>query len=318
MNIEILITTNKLNPHIDPTLHIWGWEIPLYLFLGGMTAGILIISGLSNLLNRGKDYPVASRLAIAGPFILSIGMFAIFLDLEHKLYAWRFYTAFRITAPMSWGAWIVLMVYPLNILLIMSNLREFFPLLYGMIGGRKRLIERSIEISERYRKPIALSSVVAGVLLGIYTGILLSAYGARPFWNSAILGPIFLVSGTSTATALVILFSRNNREKHLFTMIDMVLILTELFLIFLLITGLLTSTQQHIKAAKLVLGGSLTSFFWVFIIGIGLSLPAFIESLELRGKKIPATVAPLLVLLGGFLLRLFMVEAGQISGWIGW
>ena len=25
---------------IDPQLHIWGWEIPVYLFLGGMAAGL--------------------------------------------------------------------------------------------------------------------------------------------------------------------------------------------------------------------------------------------------------------------------------------
>ena len=36
---------------------------------------------------------------------------------------------------------------------------------------------------------------VAGLALGIYTGILLSAMVARPLWNSAVLGPLFLFSG---------------------------------------------------------------------------------------------------------------------------
>ena len=38
-----------------------------------------------------------------------------------------------------------------------------------------------------------------GIALGIYTGILLSAMVARPLWNSAILGPLFLFSGLSAA-----------------------------------------------------------------------------------------------------------------------
>ena len=29
---------------IDPQLHIWGWEIPVYLFLGGMAAGLMIVT----------------------------------------------------------------------------------------------------------------------------------------------------------------------------------------------------------------------------------------------------------------------------------
>jgi hypothetical protein len=33
-------TTTRHNPGIDPALHIWGWEIPLYLFVGGMVAGM--------------------------------------------------------------------------------------------------------------------------------------------------------------------------------------------------------------------------------------------------------------------------------------
>ena len=31
---------------IDPQLHIWGWEIPLYLFLGGMAAGLMILTSV--------------------------------------------------------------------------------------------------------------------------------------------------------------------------------------------------------------------------------------------------------------------------------
>lgn len=315
---EIVITTNKMNHLIDPSLHVWGWEISVYLFLGGLTAGILIISASMTLLDKGSEYSFSKKLSIAGPVVLSIGMFAIFLDLEEKLYAWRFYTAFNVSAPMSWGAWIVLFVYPLNILLIFTSLREGFPVLHGWLKSGNRVLDWSIEKSEEYRRPIAGMNIVMGLLLGIYTGVLLSAYGARPFWNSAVLGPIFLVSGISTAAALVLILSGSRKEQHLFTRVDILLILTELSLLVLLIIGLLTSTSQHMEAAGLILGGELTVFFWVFIFGLGLSVPAVIESIELAGRKLPRLVAPLLVLIGGLLLRIFMVEAGQLSSWIKW
>ena len=45
------------------------------------------------------------------------------------------------------------------------------------------------------------------MLLGVYTAILLSAFSARPFWNTGVLAPLFLVSGLSTAAALVALLA---------------------------------------------------------------------------------------------------------------
>ena len=38
------ITTTRHNPQIDPFTQVWGWEIPVYLFLGGLVAGMMIIS----------------------------------------------------------------------------------------------------------------------------------------------------------------------------------------------------------------------------------------------------------------------------------
>ena len=41
----IELTTTRANHLVDPALHVWGWEIPVYLFLGGLVAGMMIISG---------------------------------------------------------------------------------------------------------------------------------------------------------------------------------------------------------------------------------------------------------------------------------
>ena len=47
------------------------------------------------------------------------------------------------------------------------------------------------------------TNIVLGVGLGIYTGILLNTMVARPLWNSAILGPLFLFSGLSAGAAMM-------------------------------------------------------------------------------------------------------------------
>ena len=33
------LVNTRHNPMIDPAMHIWGWEIPVYLFLGGLRDG---------------------------------------------------------------------------------------------------------------------------------------------------------------------------------------------------------------------------------------------------------------------------------------
>jgi formate-dependent nitrite reductase membrane component NrfD len=41
---EEIIVSGRMNHLIDPQLHIWHWHIPLYLFLGGLAAGILFFA----------------------------------------------------------------------------------------------------------------------------------------------------------------------------------------------------------------------------------------------------------------------------------
>ena len=43
---EELMVTARANELIDPSLHIWTWEVAMYLFLGGVTAGIIIFSAV--------------------------------------------------------------------------------------------------------------------------------------------------------------------------------------------------------------------------------------------------------------------------------
>ena len=39
---EIFISGRNI-PHIDPTLEVWHWPISVYLFLGGLGAGLLFL-----------------------------------------------------------------------------------------------------------------------------------------------------------------------------------------------------------------------------------------------------------------------------------
>jgi formate-dependent nitrite reductase membrane component NrfD len=190
---------------------------------------------------------------------------------------------------------------------------------------------------------IGLSNLVLGVALGLYTGILLGTLGARPLWNTAVLGPLFLFSGLSTAAALLhgilvltspsderpefadfllSMVSRWTQAKPLDTSMaptlaraDNSFLTIELGLLGLLLIGHLTSTTVHQEAASLLLTGPYAAVFWVFVIGLGILLPLLLQHFELA-HRIRHTIMPsALVLAGGLVLRFVLVAAGQASHW---
>lgn len=313
---EELLVTARGNELIDPSLHIWTWEVAMYLFLGGLTAGVMVFAALMTVMNKDDEAPFATRrLALFAPLILSAGMTTLFLDLEHKLYVYRFYTSFQWTSPMSWGAWILIVIYPISIMQILSTFRSGYGFFAGFVD--KLAIGRTVlDLCERHRRQIAMAAIPFAIALGIYTGILLSAFGARPFWNSGVLGPLFLVSGMSTAAALVALIAREHSEKELFTRIDLGLIVAEIVLVVLFLINLATGSGQQIDALQAVFGGPYTFVFWVLFFTIGLLIPLLLETLEITGvsRKL-AMLAPILVLFGGYALRQIMLDAGQESSW---
>ena len=166
------------------------------------------------------------------------------------------------------------------------------------------------------RIPLAWVMMIYAIILGIYTGILLSAFNARPLWNTSILGPLFLVSGFSTGLATTIWISKDAEERKVLSRIDLAFIVVELFLIVHLFMGFLAGSETAIEAAKLFLGGSFTVSFWVFVVLLGLIFPAVMETLELWGYHVPKWIPSALILFGGLMFRFVIVEAGQITRYL--
>lgn len=306
------IVSTRTHPMIDQALHIWGWEIPFYLFLGGLVAGMMMISGY--FLFRGRQKEMATScltLPLLSVVLLSLGMFALFLDLAHRWYFWRMYMTFQPTSPMSWGSWILLLVYPA---LLANALIRPPAWLTARIPALTALSERVGSRSANV-KFIGIANMLLGAMLGVYTGSLLSAFGARPLWNSSILGLLFLTSGLSAAAAFVHLVAKDEFEQKLLAKADNAFLTAEIVIIGMFLIGLLSSTAVHIEAAQLLLSGPYAPVFWVFVIGLGIIIPLIIQSLAVNHKVAHTPVAPILVVLGGLILRFVIVQAGQVSHW---
>lgn len=312
MKEELFISGRDI-PNIDPFLNIWHWQIPIYLFLGGLAAGILFFAGLFYVLGKEKEMATTVKWApFVVPIALVLGLIALFLDLKHQLFFWRLYTTIRMESPMSWGAWTLMVITPLSMIWVATYLKEAFP----KWSWRFNFIEQIIDFFTKKRKEMAWVMMLLAIILGVYTGILLSAFNARPLWNTSILGPLFLVSGLSTGLAAIIWMSKSKIERRILSRIDILLIAVELFLIVHLFMGFLAASAVQIEAAELFLGGQFTVTFWVFVVILGLIFPAVLEILELNGYHIPVWIPAFLILFGGLVFRFVMVEAGQITRYL--
>ena len=337
------LTTTRHNPMVDPTLAVWSWEIPVYLLFGGVVAGMMVLGGIAMLrVAKGDDSKTffSMHTPLLGFILMNIGMLALLLDLTHRLYVWRIYLTFQWTSPMSWGSWVLIVVYGVLLVSALIRLPESWPWLGRQIPVIRKLSD-ALVATPRWLSVLGWSNIVLGVGLGIYTGILLNTMVARPLWNSAVLAPLFLFSGLSAGAAMVhlatVIFARPSAPAGMIggalaSMIqpigpqrpekttadaliraDLFFLVIELVLVGLLLLNLNTSSASHAAAASLLMSGPYAFPFWGVVVGLGLLVPIVWQALELSHRIAHTVVPALLVLVGGFTLRWVMVNAGQLS-----
>lgn len=308
------ITTTRANPLVDPAVHVWHAEVPIYLFLGGLVAGLMVLAGLWRLREARDSSRTLSLLPWMAPLLLTVGMLFLWLDLENRWNAYRFYLTMQPSSPMSWGSWILVAVYPVSILIAWTS----------MAANTRATIAERLPIGATWlqrvdawavarERTLAWTSVVLGASLGVYTGVLLGTMAARPLWNSAVLGPLFLVSGLSSAAAFVLLYRVSDAERVTIGRLDLGLMIAEALLIALWLVALSSGGASSRAAAALLLGGPYTAAFWTLVVTMGLVTPIVAEWIEARHGLHPGRIPAVLVLMGGFALRWIVAYAGQES-----
>jgi formate-dependent nitrite reductase membrane component NrfD len=303
----------------------WGIHVILYLFLAGLGAGAVVVSG-SVLLRKGgfgsSRFAVARCGALIGPIPVMLGTFMLVFELGQPFRALNLFKVINLS-PMSIGSWFLALFIVFSLLYAIT----FIP---SWAGPGDRLA--------RMRRTLAWICVPSGIGVAIYTGILLGAMPARPFWNSPILAGLFLLSALSSGVAAIILMGVFSRRKstdpavrddyhnsaYLLTASDAILLGGELVIIFLfLLFAHLTIGDVRYAVAEVLPGGQLAMPFWILVVGFGVFIPFVIEIIEIRPKLLNGGVfksrmaievaVPILILIGGFALRYVVVIAGQIS-----
>ncbi|MFR0415994.1 NrfD/PsrC family molybdoenzyme membrane anchor subunit, partial [Escherichia coli] len=164
--------------------------------------------------------------------------------------------------------------------------------------------------------------LVLAVLLGAYTGFLLSALKSYPFLNNPILPVLFLFSGISSgaAVALIAMAIRQRSNPHsteaqFVHRMEIPVVWGEIFLLVAFFVGLALGDDGKVRALVAALGGGFwTWWFWLGVAGLGLIVPMLLKPWVNRSSGIPAVLAACgASLVGVLMLRFFILYAGQLT-----
>lgn len=172
----------------------WGLYISNFTFLVGMAAAAMMLVLPAYILENvdfGRAVLLAEGVAVAA-LVMSLSF--VVVDLGNPLASWHLTPGIGyLNWPRSLLAWDVIVLNGY----LMLNLVIPFYILYSRFAGRAP--------AKRKYLPWMYISVMWAVSIHLVTAFLLAGLPARPFWNSALLGPRFLASAFTAGPAFLIL-----------------------------------------------------------------------------------------------------------------
>jgi formate-dependent nitrite reductase membrane component NrfD len=293
----------------------WKEIIAVYLYLAGMGAGSFVIGTLIHwmgvklnplfhptLVLFGHTFNLLNVPILWGPIMVAIGAPFLILDLGIK---WRFMYA-CLNPRTSWVArgFIILSIF----------------IIFGLaLLAKSVLLFEWLHVESVLWLILEIITVVFALGTAIYTGILLKATKSIPLWNTHLLPLLFLVSALSTGSMAIILstlgtgfFSHDAGALKVLMGGEQVLVVIEGIVLYLFLSRRYRAAEQGKDSVRLLLFGEMKLIFWGGVVFLGFIFPVILESIAsfFPGNTALIFIAGILLLCGGFFLRLGVLYAG--------
>lgn len=291
-----------------------------YLFLGGAGAGSIVVASILDLAWVKAPFGAASRTSLdeatpservvafgmlAGFAALALGVLCLLLDLG------RIDRAIALLMRPS-PTFLTVGTYALAALAVCAAFLAAvrFAYLPSVPRGAVRAVEAV--------------AAIAGVVVMLYTGLLLQSMASVGLWRSPLVPALFALSSLSCGIAMLLLAAffapadaASTRVAHALARVDAVVIVLEAVAAASLVMLALGGDHPAAAAsAERLVTGDLASWWWVGFALCGLAVPFFAEIAfaadRVGGDALRAVVAvaAVLVLVGGCSMRGALVEAG--------
>jgi formate-dependent nitrite reductase membrane component NrfD len=319
---------------VNPLLpaEFWGLSIGIYLFLGGLAGGAYVAGAVADLLSARHPDRRASYFATARwSMVIAVGAIAVggLLLVSHlgePLNVLKFWLFTNLQSWMTIGIWVIVLftlLAAVQALWLGFGREDGFPVSVGPIDTLAKVTRPS----EGVRRAITAVGIAVGVLLAVYTALLISAAGHTvPLWNETWLPLLFLTSSLSIGIAAVFGVTTLTQgvldtgvEK--FSLADDVIIIAELAVLAVLMWTMQTGGPTAVETFQYIMTEG-RIIFWIGVVGVGLVVPlvlsAILIALERRidlheNDRMLSRVRGVyalkfgLVVAGGLMLRLVII-----------
>lgn len=304
---------------------VWDWPIAIYLFLVGISAGLVTLAALLRRYHPEQataDSTLMRTTLILAPCTIIFGLLILIFHLTRPWTFWKLMFHYSFTSVMSVGV-MLFQVYMAALAVWLVNIfSEQVIVLQQRWLPKLTLVPKVLGWLAPLQKSLDIVMLLLAVMLGAYTGFLLSALKTYPLLNNPILPALFLFSGVSSgaAVALIAMACRyrgnpHSEEAHFIHRVETPVVWLEIFLLFAFFIGLALGDDGKQRALVAAVGGGFWAvWFWLGVVGIGLVIPLLLKSWASRQHSPYGVLAVCgLSLVGVLLLRFFILYAGQLT-----
>ncbi len=292
----------------------WEWYyIAMYFFIGGVSAGAYFIGSLVELMGFEKHRQV-SRIAYYLAFpLICITPVLLTADLGRPARFWHLFFSpgagmlyMNSQSPLSVGTWALLIYSGMTFLSFLNVL---------VADGRltSSALKKAHDLFSRIpHKVYAAIGSFFGFFVAGYPGVLLNTT-ARPLWagTDPLIGSLFIVSGASTGAAAIAIAMvwkqmTSSDDVERLKILDRIAMIAEIVVlaIMLVVAGQYAVPLLRGWYGVLFLGGAGV---------LGILIPLGMQ--WSRGRRASAdgvVLSSVLILFGSAMLRIALVQAGQI------
>ncbi len=287
----------------------WGMYIFTFAFFVGLSAGGLIMASAAELFGIRSLRPLSRIGVMTAAACVLVAAMMIIPDLGKPARVWELFRYPNWRSPLVWDVIIIVVYFCFASADLIVMTRR------GIAPGRRGRILRMM----------ALVGLPAAVMLHTITAWIFGLQISRPWWNTALMAPVFVVSAILSGTALVALVALAARRFGRLELPDetvsalrkliITAICVELYMVGAdYVTILWGNVPSERAALDMILpGGSWQWVFWLEWIAGGL-FPLILLSLpRLRRRPGMMALASVLVLVGVYAFRIELVDGGLLK-----
>jgi molybdopterin-containing oxidoreductase family membrane subunit len=298
---------------------VWGLYIVTFIFFIGLSAGGLIISSSSHVFGVERWKPIARLATLMAFACVAVAGVTIVLDLGQPLRVLNLLTSPQINSPFIWDFTVVMSYAVISVVDLWFMCRADLAKKHSVLAfGMNDVSDKAVARDHKVVKVMSFVALPTAVMLHSVTAWIFGLQMARPWWNTAILAPVFLASAIVSGLALLIVVALIARRRGLLEL-DMSVLheIAKLLAVVLLIDFFLKSAElltmywqqadSELARLSLLTAGPFTPLFIIeWIIG-GFIPFAILVYPRTRKTTAGLMIACLLLIVGVFAYRIELI-----------